>query len=85
VGAVSGGLLFGGLYASLADRMDGQAFSFITSAGVVAGLATSFWLTNNMERDEPRRGNLPQTSRWQATPFMTPQPGGGTMGFAGTF
>ncbi len=85
VGAISGGLVFGGLYASLADRMDGQAFSFITSAGVVAGLATSFWLTNGMDRDEPRRGNLRKTSTWQASPFMTPQPGGGTMGLSGTF
>lgn len=85
VGAISGGLLFGGLYASLADRMDSQAFSFLTSAGVVAGLATSFWLTNGMDRDEPRRGNLPKTSTWQASPFMTPQPGGGTLGLSGTF
>lgn len=85
VGAIGGGLVFGGLYASVADRIDGQAFSFITSAGIVAGLATSFWLTNNMERDEPRRGYVSKTSTWRASPFMNPQPGGGTMGLSGTF
>lgn len=85
VGAISGGLLFGGLYASLADNMDGQALSFITSAGVVAGLATSFWLTNGMDRDEPRRTIESKTSTWHAAPFMTPQPGGGTLGLSGTF
>jgi hypothetical protein len=85
VGAFAGGLVFGGFYASITDSVDGRALSFLTSAGVVAGLATSYWLTNGMDRDEPRRGNLTQSATWRATPFMTPQPGGGTLGFAGTF
>ena len=85
VGAISGGLVFGGLYYSLSDGVDGQALSFLTSAGIIAGLATSFWLTNGMDRDEPRRGLEPKTATWNATPFMTPQPGGGTLGLSGTF
>ncbi|MBK9265374.1 MAG: hypothetical protein IPM54_37015 [Polyangiaceae bacterium] len=84
LGGVAGGLLFGGLYASIADRMDEQVFSFLASSGVVAGLATAAWLTSGMDRDEPRRGAL-RKSEFHMTPFMTPQPGGGTMGLAGRF
>jgi hypothetical protein len=84
VGGVAGGLVVGGAYASLADRLDEQAFSLLTSAGVIAGLATAAWLTKDMDRDEPRRGNL-QKSALRMTPFMTPHPGGGTLGLAGTF
>jgi hypothetical protein len=87
VGAVGGGLLFGGLYASLADRTDDQALAFLSSAGIAVGLATSFYLTRNMDRDEPRRGNPPSNKplAWRASPYMAPQPGGGTLGFSGTF
>lgn len=85
VGAIGGGLVFGGLYASLADRPDEQALAFLTSAGIVAGIATAAYLTNDMERDEPRRGNTPKAAEWRMTPYMMPQPGGGTLGFSGTF
>lgn len=85
VGAAAGGLVFGGLYASLADQLDGQALAFLTSAGIIAGLGTTFYLTKDMERDEPRRGNARKTSEWRASPFMTPQPGGGTLGLVGRF
>lgn len=85
VGAVGGGLVFGGLYASISDRFDGQALAFLTSAGIVAGIATSAYLTRDMDRDEPRRGNPPKTASWRMSPYMMPQPGGGTLGFSGTF
>lgn len=85
VGAFAGGLVFGGLYASVADRMDGQALMFLTSAGIATGLATSAVLTRNMDRDEPRRGNPRKSAQWRSTPFMSPRPGGGTLGLAGTF
>jgi len=85
VGAVGGGLVFGGLYASIADRFDGQALAFLTSAGIVAGVATSAYLTRDMERDEPRRGAPPKSTAFRMSPYLVPQPGGGTLGFSGTF
>jgi len=84
VGGFAGGLVFGGLYASLSDNMDGQAFAFLTSAGIAAGLATTTWLTSDMDRDEPRRGYV-RKSELRMAPFMTPQPGGGTLGLSGSF
>lgn len=85
VGAVGGGLVFGGLYASIADRYDGQALAFLTSAGIVAGLATSAYLTRDMERDEPRSGKAPKAAAFRMSPYLVPQAGGGTLGFSGTF
>ncbi len=85
LGGFAGGLVLGGLYASLTDRFDGQAVAFLTSTGVIGGLALSAYLTKDMERDEPRRAYVRKASDWRMTPFMTPQPGGGTLGLAGTF
>jgi hypothetical protein len=85
VGGFAGGLVMGGLYASLSDRFDGQAFSFLTSAGIVTGLAASSWLTRDMERDEPRRGYVRKSSELRMTPYLTPHAGGGTFGLTGTF
>jgi hypothetical protein len=85
LGGFAGGLVLGGLYASVSDNMDGQAFSFLTSTGIVGGLALSAYLTKDMERDEPRRAYVRNASDWRMSPFMTPQQGGGTLGLAGTF
>lgn len=85
VGAIGGGLVFGGLYASIADRFDGQALAFLTSAGIVAGIGTSAYLTRDMARDEPRRGNPSKAASRRMSPYMMPQQGGGTLGFSGTF
>lgn len=52
LGAISGGLVFGGLYLSFADdNPDGRTAVGVTAAGLATGLGTAWFLTDSMDKD----------------------------------
>ncbi len=80
-GAIVGGLTLGGVYAALAASSGNEeTAAALASVGVVGGAGLAAYLTRDMRRDEPRRG---ETLSW--VPTFAPTSGGGTVGIAGTF
>ncbi len=83
LGALSGGVLFGGLFVALSDMADtrsAQVASLVTAVGLGAGLATSWLLTRDMPKDA---FVARPTVSW--TPTMYPTQDGINLGAVGTF
>jgi hypothetical protein len=85
LGAVSGGLLFGGLYVALADKnANGHAGAGMTALGIGAGLGTAWALTAGMPDDRREKKEAPAAAV-TVRPTVSPVGDGATLGFAGTF
>lgn len=84
LGGISGGLLTGLLYLSVADEnSEADSVGAITAVGMAAGLGLATWLTNGMDPDFRREQTPPQPS---AHLLLTPTPGGGvSLGAFGEF
>lgn len=82
LGGISGGLLTGLLYLSVADEnSEADSIGAITATGMAAGLGLATWLTNDMEPDLRRDQTTPT-----AQLLITPTPGGGlSLGAVGQF
>lgn len=83
-GALSGGLVFGGLYLALSDDDgDSRGATASLALGLGTGLVTGYLLTRHMEPDEPRR----QRGTFSMMPVLGPTPDGrgGTLGVGGAF
>lgn len=85
---LAGALVVGGIHAAALaahgkDDADYRPVGYTTVAGGVAGLALGFFLTRDTPRDEPRRRHVASTG--PVMPTFAPTPGGGTLGFAGSF
>lgn len=91
LGAIVGGLTAFGLYAAVAastgnKTLDGFAAMGCTGLGIGAGIATTFVLTRNMAPDRPNEPGTPiKPTTADIHPMLYPLPGGGSVGFAGTF
>ncbi|MCA9541401.1 MAG: hypothetical protein KC620_21025, partial [Myxococcales bacterium] len=84
LGALAGGLTFGGLYLSIADEdSDSQVGFGITALGIGTGLATAWLLTDGMARD-PFLGPAPEAGATSHL-MLLPVEGGGEVGLAGMF
>ena len=87
LGAISGGLLFGGLYMSAAGK-DSHYRPFLgsLSVGMATGLALSWYLTRDMDPDMPRKGNAPTSVAARMLPTIMPadRGAGALFGLAGT-
>lgn len=60
LGALSGALVFGGLYVAAAGRdVDARGAAAISAAGIVGGSALAWGLTTRMPEDRPLRQNAP--------------------------
>jgi len=56
LGAIGGGLLFGGLYLAAADKqIHGRPLMWTTSVGIAAGLTTAWLATASMPADRPEQ------------------------------
>ncbi|MBT8492055.1 MAG: hypothetical protein KJO07_03260 [Deltaproteobacteria bacterium] len=83
LGGISGGLVAGGLYLSVAnDDTDYTPFALTTAAGITTGLALSYYLTRNMDPDAP--GAPAASSSLSPTVMPTADGEGMTIGFGGS-
>lgn len=86
LGALSGGLLFGGLYlAAINDDAEGRTMLLVTSLGITSGLLAAWHFTRGMEPDMTRKRLAGQSaSAW--TPLVAPpaQGQGLVLGLGGT-
>ena len=83
LGGLGGTLVGGGLYlAAAGNHSNFEPAAIMTAVGASAGLAVAWVATSNMPRDE---GAVPRTASFDVHPQLSPQHGGATLGFAGTF
>jgi hypothetical protein len=85
LGAVGGGLVFGGVYVGLSEKnLDSRALMATAAVGAGVGLATTWFLTRHMPRDlgpdERRTTSFAQSLR----PTFVPLAGGGGLYLNGT-
>lgn len=79
LGGISGGLLFGGLYLSMANNhASGESASAWLAAGAAVGLGAAWFLTRDMEPDAPRRD---QGALSRMVPTLAPASSGSGMVF----
>jgi hypothetical protein len=73
LGALSGGLLFGGLYLSVADRgSDVRPFLGSLGVGMASGLALAWYLTRDMGPDLPRKVRASKAVGLRTMPTLLP-------------
>jgi hypothetical protein len=85
LGGLVGFIAAGGLYFAAANQnANAQAFSAIAAAGTIAGLGTAWYATRSMPRDDGPTDDAPRAASIDWTPSVSPVPGGGTIGIAGS-
>jgi energy-converting hydrogenase Eha subunit A len=83
LGGLGGTLVGGGLYLAAANNHSKfEPAAIMTALGASAGLAVAWVATSNMPRDE---GAVPRTASFDVHPQLSPQHGGASLGFAGSF
>lgn len=84
IGALAGGLVFGGLYLAAADHnAQAQPALGLTGLGVAAGLGVAWAATSGMPADRLEEKNAGPASALAIRPSLTPVPGGATLGVGG--
>jgi hypothetical protein len=83
LGGLGGTLVGGGLYlAAAGNHAKFEPAAIISALGAAAGLSVAWFATANMPRDE---GAVPRTASFDVHPQISPQRGGASLGFTGTF
>lgn len=86
LGAIGGGLLFGGVYLAAANRDgSGQAGAGITALGIASGLAVAWYATSSMPQDRPEDRAKEATKPVSWSPSLLPSKDGAMLGVAGSF
>jgi hypothetical protein len=94
LGAIAGGLVAGGIYASASNGFRGsdrdgvlRGFYATTGLGIAAGLGAAAYFTRGMTKDLGRKGRVDARNALalHVEPTFAPVMGGGVIGAAGTF
>jgi len=84
IGAIAGGLALGGIsLAAGGNNAKIESTLLLTDVGMIAGLGTAWWLTNDMPKDVGAQA--PRSGSATIVPTVIPQRGGMGLGFAGQF
>lgn len=84
LGAVGGGLVFGGIYVAVGDKgIDSRALMATTAAGAGVGLAMSWFLTRSMPKDLGPDEHPPASFAQSLRPTFVPAAGGGSLYLSG--
>ena len=76
LGAIAGGVLFGGLYLALSNgNPETTRLTASLAGGIAVGLVTAWQLTSRMEPDYPRHGRAADSASATFTPTLMLAPG----------
>jgi hypothetical protein len=84
LGALGGGLLFGGLYAAAANAsISPEGFFGMSALGIAGGLGVVWWATSGMPQDRPEQREKQRNESFFIQPSLAPVPHGATLGVQG--